>query len=240
MDPSSMQRSVRLRVLALAMAAAALTVSVPGFGQRAPRAAEPDPDALAVAEEIEHRYGALRTWRARFEQRYVHRLHRQEERWRGSIAIRRPARFRIDYEWPRRRVVVSDGRRLFAFDPDPAPGVVWEQEVGEHALANAIGLLDGTARLETEFDLRILDARATGYAGTVVELRPVRATPLYERVLLYVDRRPEYRGRVHRMMFVEEAGNTNRFDFTRQEDDVALPGSVFSFVLPASALRVEP
>jgi outer membrane lipoprotein carrier protein len=196
--------------------------------------------AAEVVADVDQRYASVRSLRARFEQRYVHRLHARVERWRGWIAIRRPRRIRIDYERPRGRVVVSDGIRLIAFDPEPAPGLYWEQEAGEDTLASAFGLLDGSARIATEFDARVLDASSTGFAGEVLELRPRRPTPLYERVLLYVDRRPEQRGRVHRLMIVDAAGNTNRFDLSQQQENVPLGHATFSFVPPAAARRVQP
>ena len=221
-------------VFLAASAAVAVGLAAPARGQGAP------PDAAVILAEIQARYGAITALRARFEQRYVHRLHAREDRWRGRIAIRRPARVRIDYDEPRGRTVVSDGATLIAFDPSPSPGVWWEQPVDADALPIALGLLDGSASIEAQMDARTLDASATGFVGTVVELRPRVATPAIDRVLLYVDRDAARRGRVHRMMIVDPAGNTNRFDLLDQREGGAVPPDLFSWRPPAAARRVEP
>lgn len=208
----------------------------------APVAAQssPSPDAADVVAEVQARYGGMRAVRARFEQRFVHRLHDRTERWRGRLAIARPGRVRIDYDRPRGRVVVSDGARMISYEPEPAPGQYWEQEATDDALPVVLGLLTGSATLDAELDARLIDTASTGFAGVVLELRPRRAVPLYDRVLLYVDRSEAHRGRVHRIMIVDHAGNTNRFDLSRHEENARLPASYFSFRPPAAARRIEP
>lgn len=201
---------------------------------------EPPADAAVIAAEIAARYGSLPSLRARFEQRYVHRLHAHEEHWRGRITLRRPAKIRIDYERPRGRVVVCDGTTLISFDPDPAPGIWWEQPVSADALPIALAILGGTSAIDAGLDLRVIDARATGFAGSVLELRPQHAIPTIDRVLVYVDRAPARRGRVHRLMIVDPAGNTNRFDLSEPREGGVIPESIFSWRPPAAARRVEP
>src|SRR5690606_31726843 len=98
--------SLPLATLA-ALTACVLVATFPGRGS------SQEPGAVAVLAEIRARYGALRSLRARFEQRFHHRVHGRDTRWRGRIALARPGRVRIDYDEPRGRVVVSDGRTLF-------------------------------------------------------------------------------------------------------------------------------
>lgn len=224
----------RLACLVLLGALAAVCVG-PAAAQVAP-----SPEAAAVLAEVQSRYGAMRSLRARFEQRFVHRLHQRDERWRGRIAIARPGRVRIDYDRPRGRVVVTDGLRLIAYDPEPAPGQYWDQEANEDALPLVLALLGGGTTLETDFDARLIDTSGSAFVGSVLELRPRVAVPLYERVLLYVDRSEERRGRVHRILIVDAAGNTNRFDLRRQEENARVPASHFAFHPPAAARRIEP
>lgn len=220
-------------VFLAASAAVAVGLAAPARGQVA------SSDAAVILAEIQSRYGAITALRARFEQRYVHRLHAREDRWRGRVAIRRPSRLRIDYDDPRGRTVVSDGTTLIAFDPTPSPGVWWEQPVEADALPIALALLDGSATIDAQLDARTIDAASTGFAGSVVELRPRVATPAVDRVLLYVDRGAA-RGRVHRMMIVDPAGNTNRFDLLDQREGGVVPPDLFSWRPPAAARRVEP
>jgi chaperone LolA len=222
----------------LAVLAAGSPDAVSGQSVAVPQA---PPDPLEIVSEIHARYDATRSLRARFEQRYTHRLHQHEERWRGRLSIRRPSKIRIDYERPRGRVVVSDGTTLIAFDPDPEPGIWWEQTVDQDSLPLVLGLLAGTSRVDAEHDVRVIDAASSGFVGSVIELRPRVPMPLVDRVLLYVDRGEAARGRIHRAMIVDPAGNTNRFDLRdHDERGSALAESLFTWRPPAVARRVEP
>jgi outer membrane lipoprotein carrier protein len=234
-----------------AIAALALSVAGAAAAQGQPEAIAPPPppepsiagidsataDVLAA---IHARYDGIATLRARFEQRYGHRLHQREDRWRGRLALRRPSKIRIDYDDPRGRLVVTDGTLLYAYDPQPAPGQYWEQPADLDAIPNALGLLSATTRLDVEFDARLLDTSASGFAGRVLELRPRRPTPYYERVLLYVDVSASRRGRVHRLMWIDAAGNTNRFDLREQDENPRIPDSTFAWTPPGNAIRIEP
>ncbi len=225
---------VRLGFL-MSLGALAVALSGPAAAQLSP-----SDDAARVVAEVQSRYGALRSLRARFEQRFSHRLHARDERWRGRIAVARPGMVRIDYDRPRGRVVATDGARLIAYEPDPAPGQYWEQAASEDALPLVLTLLGGGATIDAAFDARLIDTTGTSFVGSVLELRPRIAVPLYERVLLYVDRSEARRGLVHRIMIVDAAGNTNRFDLRRQEENVRLPASHFAFQPPPAARRIEP
>lgn len=198
------------------------------------------PDAATVVAEVQARYDAIPSLRARFEQRYVHRLHDSEARWRGRIAVRRPSKLRIDYDDPRGRVVVSDGTTLVSYDPDPPPGQYYEQSVDDDALPLALAMLGGGGRIADLMEARVIDASAIGFAGTVLELRPLSPVPTIDRVLLYVDRSDARRGRVHRVLIVDPAGNTNRLDLLEQDERARLPDSFFSFRPPSAAHRVVP
>ncbi|WP_053235330.1 LolA family protein [Sandaracinus amylolyticus] len=197
-------------------------------------------DASTVLAEVRARYGALRGLRARFEQRFHHRLHERDDRWRGRIALQRPGRLRIDYDVPRGRVLASDGTRIVSYEPEPAPGQYYEQAASEDAMPIALGLLMGVELPEGAVIARLVDARQTGFAGSVIELRPSEPVAQYERVWLYVDRAEERRGRVHRVMIIDHAGNTNRFDLIDQVENPRLAESTFVFRPPASARRIEP
>lgn len=231
-----MARSKSLILLGILATSLLLSViaAVPSTG----RSQEPTAESVVLAE-LRARYASLTAMRARFEQRFHHRLHARDERWRGRIALARPGRVRIDYDVPRGRVVASDGTTLVSYDPEPAPGHYYEQAVSEAAIPLALGLLLGQGPPDEALVPRIVDASATGFAGTVLELRPSEPVPQLERVWLYVDRRESARGRVHRILVIDHAGNTNRFDLTAQVENPRLPAATFGFRPPAAAERIE-
>jgi outer membrane lipoprotein carrier protein len=60
----------------------------------------------------------LETLSARFEQTVGLEGQESDQVSRGTLQILRPGRFRWDYETPSRQLVVSDGSRLWLYDPD--------------------------------------------------------------------------------------------------------------------------
>ncbi len=61
----------------------------------------------------------VQTMRAAFRQEVVNGKQVVEEA-RGHVALKRPGRFRWDYEQPYQRVVVADGERLWLYEADLA------------------------------------------------------------------------------------------------------------------------
>ncbi len=76
---------------------------------------------LAVADEapeLDAFLASLDTLTARFEQTVGIDGQAGEQVSRGSLKILRPGRFRWDYESPTTQLVLSDGQRLWLYDPD--------------------------------------------------------------------------------------------------------------------------
>ena len=70
--------------------------------------------------------------RAAFRQEVVNGNHEVVETAAGHMVLKRPGRFRWDYERPYERVVVADGKQLWLYEADL-------QQVTVHALAAGLG-----------------------------------------------------------------------------------------------------
>lgn len=207
------------------------------------RAQEPArPDAATVAAWVQRFYDQTQTMNSRFTQRYRNRVYARTDVSRGRVRFKKPGMMRFDYDQPNGKVIVSDGRRFLVYEPlEGGAGQYYEQEMSEAQLPTALSFLTGTGRLDQDFTFRLLDpARASFPQGQVLELRPRTPTPQYTRVVLFVDDDAARRGVVHRVMIVDSANNTNRFDFEEQQFNRDVPDSTFRFRPPAGARRIEP
>ena len=87
------------------------------------------------------------------------------------------------------------------------PGQVFEQPMTESQLPQALAFLTGTGKLADDFAFRLLNAKKQGYRkGHVLELRPKRSSPHYDRIIFYVDSDPSRAGLVHRVLIVDPEG----------------------------------
>src|SRR5690606_26884686 len=105
-------------------------------------------------------------------------------------------------------------------DEGETEGQLIDRAMSEDQLPLAFSFLTGTGRLDRDFRLRLVDAARQGFeGGYVLELRPRRPTPHYDRVLFFIrivgegERRA---GVIQRVLILDASGNRNRFDFSEQ------------------------
>jgi outer membrane lipoprotein carrier protein len=204
-------------------------------------------DARAVAALVQSFYDQTTTMDAAFEQTQYTKVYDRTETARGRVVFKKPGKMRWDYAAPNGQVFVSDGRRLLVYQPPDegeSEGQLIDRAMSEDQLPLAFSFLTGTGRLDRDFRLRLVDAARQGFeGGYVLELRPRRPTPHYDRVLFFVrivgegERRA---GVIQRVLILDSAGNRNRFDFSDQRFNRDVPEDRFSFTPPARTRRVTP
>ena len=91
----------------------------------------------------------LETLTARFEQTVGLEGQESDQVSRGTLQILRPGRFRWDYESPARQLVLSDGSRLWLFDPDLEQVTV--RDLDETLSSTPAMLLGGEGTLTDHF-----------------------------------------------------------------------------------------
>ncbi|MFK7989228.1 MAG: outer membrane lipoprotein carrier protein LolA [Sandaracinaceae bacterium] len=222
---------------------AALLVAILGIAS--PAAAQDAPDADTVASWVQTFYDQTQSMTAQFTQRYRNRVYDREDISRGQVRFKKPGMMRFDYAEPNAKVIASNGSRFVVYEPPEdgqGRGQYYEQTMGQAQLPAAFSFLTGTGQLAPNYTFRLL-TRLAYEGGHVLEMRPRRPTPHYTRILLYVDsgaRSEALRGVVHRIVIVDEAGNTNRFDFQNQRFNANISNAVFEYSAPAGARRIQP
>jgi len=232
-------RSLMIALVALVtgVAATGSIVASRSEAQQAP------PTAAQVAARVQRFYDQVPVVRMRFFQTYYVKLHQRYERSGGVVTFKKPGKMFWRYDAPNGKILVSDGTRIQLFEPGASarePGQVVESAVADSELPQALSFLTGQGRLEEQYAFRLVDPRTQGFTmpgGQVLELRPRRTNPNYERLLLYVDNGSI----VRRVLIIGHDGNRNRFDFSTIEvRNVAAPDSDFRWTPPAGTRRVNP
>jgi outer membrane lipoprotein carrier protein len=204
--------------------------------------ADSEPDARAVAAAVQTFYDQTKDVSASFFQTFVNKLYKRTDRSKGQVVFKKPGMMRWEYAEPNGKMIVSNGKKLLVYEPgeEGEKGQVLAQEIGEAQLPQALAFLMGTGKLADSFTFRLLDAKREGYAGgDVLELRPIKPTPHYDRILFYVERAPALRGLVRRLLIIDGAGNRNRFDFSTLKFNTGVPAKHFDWQPPKDARRVQ-
>lgn len=220
MNPSSNRANDSRRQWLLRSVAVATALASAAFGRTA-RAA----DAVQRLRDFGQR---VQSGRASFTQTVIAPDGSRRRSTNGVFEFARPDRFRFAYAKPFEQLIVSDGRKVWIFDPDlnQASSRRLDQAIG----ATPAAILSGTA-IEREFELSALPSEEG--------LDWVQATPRVrggsiERL------RVGFKGDTLAAMDITDSfGQRSQLRFSAFETNPALPADRFRFQPPAGADVIE-
>lgn len=242
LEPGRLRARLAGAALGAVLAAAAPSLASAQAPEPAAAPAEPAPPADCaheVAGQVQARYDAIRSLRARFTQTtrnvaFGGDSGPEAQPASGRVEFAKPGWMRFEYEAPEPSLVVSDGKKLWIYDP--TAGEVQVMSVTEGFLsAAAIQFLLGHGRLEESFEVT---ARRCGAETAELELRP-RAESSYERIGLVVERGS---GWIRESTVVDLLGNRTQIAFEDLETGGAPDPARFRFEPPEGVrvLVIEP
>ena len=170
-------------------------------------------------------FAGLHTLQADFEQQVVDGNNRPLQSSQGHMWIKRPGRFRWDYETPYRQQLVADGKHLWSYDEDLEQVTV--QKASDVLTSTPAMLLSGEEPLEKVFNIE--EVKSGGDEQHVL-LVPKSDDSNITRIHLYFSGKT-----LSRIKAEDNFGNTTTFSFTAFERNPPLDKSVFTFVPPAGA-----
>lgn len=167
---------------------------------------------------------ANRSARGVFAQTVIAKSGRKPQQSAGIFALQRPGKFRWSYEKPYKQLLVSDGIRLWSYDPDLNQVAV--KKLGSAFGASPAALLAGQD-LDKHFDLK----EGTAADGLeFVEATPKGGDASFERIRIgFAANRPAS------MEIHDSFGQVTVLRFSRFEANPALPAGLFQFAAPAGA-----
>ena len=189
-------------------------------------------ELAALVDAVQNTYDGVRDFVADFEQVYTSASLGETRTSRGQVFFRKPGMMRWDYSTPTPRFLVSDGSRLWVYEPEQ--GQYYEEALADAQLPLALRFLMGEGRLADDFEVAARPADAQG--RHVLQLTPRRSHGQVRRILLHV---APSNHRVEEVVLLDPLGNTNRIIFRNVRQNVDLPASGFRFSPPAGARRIE-
>jgi chaperone LolA len=183
-------------------------------------------DSLAAGRErVETFLRGLEGLQAQFHQVLTDRTGQIVEEASGSLAVRRPNRFRWDYREPHQQVIVADGSRIWLYDSDLEQVTV--KRLDDTLSATPAMLLSGEGKLEDNFTVREV-TKENGIDW--VRMEPKRADTDFKWVRLGFEG-PNLRA----MQLADKLGQTTSLEFSQIEKNPPLDPSRFTFTVPPGA-----
>jgi outer membrane lipoprotein carrier protein len=162
--------------------------------------------------------------RGSFSQSVAARSGHKPQQSAGFFAFARPGKFRWSYEKPYQQLLVSDGKKLWSYDPDLNQVTV--RKLGDALGSSPAALLAGDG-LEDNF---VLTDGGTVDGFEFVEATPKAKEGTFERV------RIGFKDKLPRVMEVHDNfGQTTTLLLNQFEVNVSLPADTFRFTPPKGA-----
>lgn len=185
---------------------------------------------VATASGLDQLHAFLRETRAAqgtFSQTVIGKAGKKPRQSAGSFLIQRPGKFRWSYDKPYPQLLISDGERLWSFDPDLNQVVI--KKVGQALGASPAALLAGES-LEKNFELREGAANGQEPGLEFVEATPRAQDASFQKVRIGLkDKLPQT------MEIQDNFGQTTVLRFSRFEPNPPVTAGQFRFTPPKGA-----
>lgn len=165
-----------------------------------------------------------RSARGVFAQTVIAKSGRKPQQSAGIFALQRPGKFRWSYEKPYKQLLVSDGSKLWSYDPDL-------NQVAIKKLGTAFGSSPAALLAGQDLDKHfVLKEGAAADGIEFVEAKPKGGDASFERVKIGFAANLPVSMEIH-----DSFGQVTVLRFTQFETNPALPAALFRFVAPAGA-----
>jgi outer membrane lipoprotein carrier protein len=173
-------------------------------------------------QSLRHFYGDIRSFQAQFTQIQLDAQQHKLEQSQGQFWLRRPDKFRWEYEQPYQQVIVSDGRKIQHYDSELSQVTV--RPVTQALASTPALLLTGQTALEDRFTLRELPEQA---GQSWVELAPRAQDTDFKRIRLGFNH-----GELAVMELLDNFDQTTRIQFQQVKINTPIDEARFQLQLP--------
>lgn len=167
-------------------------------------------------------YEQTQSMRANFHQVVTDKQGRKVQEVRGEMQLKRPNKFRWDYNKPFEQQIISDGNQVWLYDTDLAQVTV--RELGKALGSSPAALLAGGNEIDKSF--KLVNASAKGGLDWV-SANPKDKETGFEKILLGFKE-----NKLQEMSLVDSFGHHTKIVFSQFEINPALDEKSFLFKPP--------
>ena len=178
---------------------------------------------------LQQHYATLEDFSATFEHNYSGGLLQVSQAEFGTVSIKKPGRWRFDYERPEHKIFVSDTRTVYSVFPDDRQVIISEAPTERGASTPAL-FLAGEGNLTTDFTADYALTIDIPTPHWVIHLQPIRTDADYEYLTLTID--PENL-EIRQMATTDFQGGTSTYTFTKFKINTNLTDNFFTFDVPS-------
>jgi len=192
-----------------------------------PRGFSRDPSAEQVVTQLQSKYEQITSFSAHFTQ--IFRGHNLEQTESGILIMMKPGRMYWEYQEPKRKYFVSDGKKAYFYVP--ADRQVMESDLRLDAAETPLLFLLGKGHISRDFEVNFESEESPlKKENLLIRLTPRQPRGEFSRVLVEIDPSTYL---IHRLSVIEPVGNRNDYIFTNIMQNIRVPSKKFKFKIPA-------
>jgi outer membrane lipoprotein carrier protein len=195
-------------------------------GGAAPPHADVTPDVRALIDRMQGFYEQTQDFTAHFRQDYAYKSFGRTVTSTGTVAFKKPAQMRWDYETPGKRSFVLSGERVYAWDP--AAQTLTRAALPTSQLSTSVTFLWGKGKLLDEFS--IVRVPCAECSGSLLVLTPRKADARFKELRLELDPKT---AQVKKSVVIDPDGSENAIVFSALRTNVQLSKDTFVLEVPA-------
>jgi outer membrane lipoprotein carrier protein len=179
--------------------------------------------AETATAKVERYLADLSTWSADFDQTINDANGKTLRSASGHLYLKRPGKFRWDYQKPAEQLVLADGTKLWFYDKDLQQANV--RDMDATLASTPATLLSGGAALGSQFQIAALPA-AEGLEW--FQLKPLHTDTDFQAIRVGFSK-----GELTRMLLADKLNQVTVLKFSAARRNVVLPADLFTFTVPA-------
>ncbi|RKX61599.1 MAG: hypothetical protein DRP34_05510, partial [Thermodesulfobacteriota bacterium] len=181
-----------------------------------------------VLNKIQYFYENTKSIKADFIQETVF-LDKSKEIRTGKVWIKKPGKFRWEYQIPEKFLIISDGFQIFVYYPEEKEVLIYPSgKVISSQLA--LGFMSGRGNIKK--DLKLESFKILNEKEWKISFLPVSKDTYIEKIVLTVNLDT---GEVKEFYFINTSGEKVRIIFKNLEYNLDLKNNIFTFIPPKNS-----
>jgi len=181
-----------------------------------------------VLNKIQYFYENTKSIKADFIQETVF-LDKSKEIRTGKVWIKKPGKFRWEYQIPEKFLIISDGFQIFIYYPEEKEVLIYPSgKVISSQLA--LGFMSGRGNIKK--DLKLESFKILNEKEWKISFFPVSKDTYIEKIVLTVNLDT---GEVKEFYFINTSGEKVRIIFKNLEYNLDLKNNIFTFIPPKNS-----
>jgi outer membrane lipoprotein carrier protein len=194
--------------------------------QQVPQARQ---SAQQFAAAVQANYDRIQDFSADFTQEWHSTILKRKTTESGKVQVKKPGKMRWDYVTPEKKVLVSDGSRIYWHVPADNQ-VTISQVPKQDEATTALLFLVGKGNLTRDFNVSFSGAAAAGSQS--LRLDPKLPERDYEWLQLVID---EKTLQIRTLVAPDRQDGQSTFHFTNFKGNIGIPDKTFNFKIPSGA-----